>query len=104
MDNKRMDFIKVPRWLFDTGTFKHEPYTKREALLDLIQMAAYEDKEVMVNGETFKICRGQIAVSIRFLAKKWGWSNDKTCRTLNALKSEHFIERVTEHQNNRATT
>lgn len=88
-----MDFFMVPRRLFAEGAFKAEPYSKREALLDLIQMASIETKEVVVDGMQMQIERGQVFASIRFLARKWGWSNDRTIRTLRALESEHFIER-----------
>lgn len=89
----RMDFFMVPRRLFADGAFKSERYSKREALLDLIQMASYDDKTVLVNGSQVMIQRGQVLASIRFLSKKWGWSNDRTIRTLSAFESEHFIER-----------
>lgn len=88
-----MDFFMVPRRLFAEGAFKAEPYSKREALLDLIQMASIETKDVVVDGMQMQIERGQVFASIRFLARKWGWSNDRTIRTLRALESEHFIER-----------
>ena len=88
-----MDFFMVPRRLFAEGAFKAEPYSKREALLDLIQMASIETKEVIVDGMQMQIERGQVFASIRFLARRWGWSNDRTIRTLRALESEHFIER-----------
>ena len=83
----------VPRRLFADGAFKTERYSKREALLDLIQMASIETKTVFVNGANVQIERGQVFASIRFLAKRWGWSNDCTIRTLTAFESEHFIER-----------
>lgn len=91
----RMDFFMIPRRFFAPGAFKAEPYSKREALLDLIQMAAYEDKEILVNGEALQTKRGQVLASVRFLAKKWGWSVSKVHRTLIAFQSEHFIERDT---------
>lgn len=89
----RMDFFSIPRRFFEPGAFKFEPYSKREALLDLIQMAAYEDGTSLVGGLNVKVKRGQLIASVRFLAKRWGWSNDRTLRTLTAFESEHFIER-----------
>lgn len=93
MEIKRMDFFMVPRQLFADGAFKAEPFSKREALLDLIQMASIETKTVVAGGMQVQIERGQVFASVRFLAKKWGWSNDRTIRTLRALEAEHFIER-----------
>ena len=93
MEIRRMDYFMIPRRLFAEGAFNAEPYSKREALLDLIQMASIETKMVTMGGLNMQIERGQVLASVRFLAKKWGWSNDRTIRTLRAFESEHFIER-----------
>lgn len=86
-----MDFFKVPRRLFDSDAFAFEPYTRREALLDLIQMAAYEPKKVVHQGGCVNLERGQVMASVRFLATKWGWGKDKVARALKSYEDAGYI-------------
>ena len=81
-----MDFIIVPRSIFETDAFEKEPYSKREAFLDLVQMAAYERKDVFVSGHGYVAERGQLVVSQGYLAKKWQWSIGKVSRFLRYLE------------------
>ena len=39
---KRMNFIMIPRKMFDSGFFGGEAYSRREAFFDLVQMAELE--------------------------------------------------------------
>lgn len=95
------DFIIIPRELFRDEALSGDKYSRREALMDLIQQATYADeKTVRVKGGTITLKRGQIAVSLRFLADRWGWSTGRVARTLNDFVNEGRIE----HTKNTATS
>jgi len=93
------NFIIVPRTIFDKGTFgKDEPFTKREAFLDLVQMAAFEETDFYVAGYKYHVGRGQLAVSKSFLVKRWGWSIDKVRRYLDYLQRNGWCDCRCDHQ------
>ena len=96
----RMDFFMVPREIFSPESFAFEAYTRREALLDLIQMAAYEPKRISLVGGERELQRGQLAVSVRFLSARWGWGKDKVSRVLNEFEKRGFIG----HESDTVTT
>lgn len=83
---KNMDFIIVPRSIFSPDAFGREPYSKREAFLDLVQMAAYESGKMFMAGHTYPIERGQLVVSKSYLVKRWRWNVDKVRRFLQYLE------------------
>jgi hypothetical protein len=66
-------------------------FSKFEAWVDLIRTANYKEKKILVKSSMVKLQRGQIAVSLRDLAKKWFWSKDKVARFLMLLEDEQMI-------------
>lgn len=102
--SKMSDFIIVPRSIFEADKFGRETYSKREAFLDLVQMAAYDDTEVFINGYRYVKARGQVVVSKSFLAKKWGWSVDKVRRYMSYLERNGWCECLCDHQCNQPIT
>ena len=99
-----MDFIIVPRRIFEPGTFGNEPYSKREAFLDLVQMAAYETTDVFVAGHKYVAQRGQVIVSKSFLAKRWRWNIDKVRRYIQYLERNYMCHYMCDHQCNQPIT
>ena len=64
------------------------PFDRRSAFIDMIFMANYKDKEMVLrNGSKKNIKRGQFHTSTKRLAKRWAWSANKVRRYL-ALLSE----------------
>lgn len=62
------------------------PFDRRSAFIDMIFMANYKDKELILRGGTKKIIkRGQFHTSTERLAKRWGWSANKVRRYLSLL-------------------
>lgn len=93
-------FIKIPRELFDGHKFGHEKFSRREALIDLIQMAAVESKTVSFSGINVQVERGQIVASRSFLAARWGWDKGKVRRFLDELCKDGWCAQ----ENNPITT
>ena len=98
------DFIIVPRSIFDADKFGREQYSKREAFLDLVQMAAYDDTYTFINGRRYSRMRGQVIASKSYLAKRWGWGIDKVRRFLSFLEYNGWCECLCDQQCNQPIT
>lgn len=93
-------YIKLFRQIQSSDVWvDDEPFDRRSAWIDLLLMASHTDRNIFAGSNTISIGRGQIVTSIRKLADRWKWSNDKTLRFLNALVAEQMI--VKESNGNR---
>lgn len=79
-------------------SFHHEfwqenrQFSRFEAWLDMIQMAAYWDHPVWVRGKRIELKRGEFVGSERFLGERWKWSRSKVRRFFDVLKSDHMAD------------
>lgn len=81
-------FYLMPRGWMDNPAFgaaKREPFCRRSAWVWLVEHAAYQDQTISVAGKAVKLARGQLSVSLRFLAEQWGWSEPRVRRYLSAV-------------------
>lgn len=78
-------YIKIPRDLFDASEFSGEKFSKREAFIDLVQMAAYKPTTVARKGREYGLERGQVLASRRFLSSRWGWGKGRVARFVDHL-------------------
>lgn len=94
-------YIKLSRKFFENALWK-EPrqYYRSEAWLDLIQLARFEDSNLILNNRVIEVQRGEIAASRRFLEKRWSWGSTKVTNFLDYLKKEGMIN---QRQNNGQT-
>lgn len=88
----------------DRGIWDHDflaeddrPFSRREAWVWLVSEAAWRDRAVRVGGVGVKLSRGQIAHSIRFIAKAWHWPKSNVARFLDGLEHESMIGTETVH-------
>lgn len=63
--------------------------------LDLLFLAAWEDKQVLHGSHLFVLRRGQIIASISFLSERWGKSHPTIIKFLRLLEGEDMIKRST---------
>lgn len=63
--------------------------------LDLLFLAAWEDKQVLHDSHLFVLRRGQIIASISFLSERWGKSRPTIIKFLRLLEEEGMIKRST---------
>ena len=84
-------FYLMRRGWRDNPIFKSEPYTEREAWEWIIEEAAFKPVKKPIGGTVVSIERGQIAHSIRFMAKAWNWSKSRVARYLNRLADADMI-------------
>jgi hypothetical protein len=68
-------------------------YSRAEAWLDLLQIAAIAPQKRMIAGHPIEIPRGGIVASVRFLSVRYKWSNTKVCLFLDSLECEGMIKR-----------
>ena len=86
-----MGWIAIDRHLFEHWVWSEKPFSKGQAWIDLIGLANFKESKVTYNGKVVSCERGTVYRSISFLARRWGWSRDKTRRFLDALKSDNMI-------------
>ena len=84
---------------FHRKGFKHKFWTKArvfsefEAWFDLLASARYDETETneYIDGREIRYGRGQFPASIRFLAKRWNWGEQKVRSFINSLKKDKSI-------------
>ncbi|MDY5632511.1 MAG: hypothetical protein SPF56_08500 [Bacteroidaceae bacterium] len=88
-------FIKISRKLFDNWIWKTaRAFSECEAWIDLIQSARFEasPRTESIGGYQVTWGRGQYPASRRFLAKRWGRSEQWVKTLLGKLKRHGMIE------------
>jgi hypothetical protein len=65
----------------------HEPFNRRDAWIDLLLLAAWKDHRI----KNQDVQRGQLWTTLRFLAARWRWSNNKVNRFLVCLTDESMV-------------
>lgn len=87
MANKEKGYIYLYRSIQENTIWADgTPFDRRSAFIDMIFMANYKEKELILRGGTKKtIKRGQFHTSIKGLSIRWGWSDKKTKRYLSLL-------------------
>ena len=81
--------VDSPVWNCD------EPYDKRAAYIDLLLMANYEDKQLILNRSrnAITVHRGQLVTSYDHLANRWRWGKRKVMTYLDQLEQVGLIEK-----------
>lgn len=85
-------YFLIPRGLMDRPVFRKGPFTEAQAFVWLIEHAAFQSRQVEIDGRVFDLDRGQLAASVRYLAAAWGWSKSKVERYTKKLKTKTLIE------------
>lgn len=70
-----------------------EPFTRRDAWIDLLLLANHRDKQTIFDGKLITIKKGQYLTSVRKLAEEWHWGKDKTLKYLLLLEECKMIIR-----------
>ena len=81
-------WISLYRKMTDHWLYTEErTFSRYEAWIDLLLMANYGDKKVIMDGQLVMVKRGTFITSIRKLCKKWNWSNTKVVSFLKLLEA-----------------
>lgn len=87
-------FIKLSRKFFSNELWSEaRTFSSCEAWLDLIQSARFDatPRKVSIGGREVVCNRGQYPASIRFLSRRWRWTERKVRTFLSYLKKEGMI-------------
>lgn len=93
----------VSRGIFEHTAFADEAFTEREAWIWMIGEAAWKARRVRVGSAVLEIERRQLALSTRFAAARWQWSEARVRRFLKRLISSQMIETETDAHATRIT-
>lgn len=93
MADKDKGYIYLYRSIQDNILWNDgEPFDRRSAFIDLIFMANFKDKELILRNRTRKIIkRGQLHTSAERLASRWNWSVNKVRRFLRLLSELEMV-------------
>ena len=89
-------WIKVPRNFTDSPVWTtNEPFGIRDAYIDLMFMANYEDKQFLPkhSKKVLTIHEGEVLTSFDHLAMRWGWTKRKVVGYIERLESTGMIQR-----------
>ena len=84
-------------WMDHPALNPNEPFSTRDAFQWMIAEAAYKPHQISGhNNKIVDLERGQFATSIRFMARKFGWSDNRIRRMLNRLQGARMVNTVTD--------
>lgn len=88
-------YIKLHRKIWESGIFNDgERFNRVCAWIWILTHVYYKETNVMIKGSPYKIQRGQMLVSIRYLAGIWHWDSRTVMRYLKVLENEKMITRT----------
>ena len=86
-------YIILWRDIFNDISFFGEKFSRREAFLDLVQMASFKTCDISIRGKTIRVNAGDVVCSVRTLANRWNWSTGKVTSVLREFENEHKLTR-----------
>jgi hypothetical protein len=84
-------YIKLFRKIQDNPFWSNEPACRGRAIIDLILLASHNKHAFAIGGNHLELDRGELAVSVRFLARRWKWGIRKTLSFLGRLEHNKFL-------------
>ena len=87
-------FIKIHRKLRDSWIW--EKPDKLKAWLDLVMLATFKEREVIIQGNPYTLKIGEVLSSYRFLANRWKWSVNRVITFIKLLKKCSMIDTKTD--------
>lgn len=89
-------YIPISRRLFEHHLWCEERiFSRFEAWLDILQSARFEDTKQLIGNRLIEVKRGQMLVSLRYLAARWQWSTKKVGTFLELLIQDGMIVKET---------
>jgi hypothetical protein len=85
-------WIKLHRQITENWMWTSEPFTRGQAWVDLLLLAAHQKSFFYIRGVKVDVSRGQIAWSESKLSDRWRWSRSKLRKFLKDLKKEQQID------------
>lgn len=89
--DKTKGWIKLYRSIEDHWLWLDEKFNYQSAWIDLLLQANHEPKKIHISDAIVEIKPGQKWTSIRKLALRWKWKEEKVLKFLNLLVSDGMI-------------
>lgn len=83
--------VNISRALWDDDAFAAAPFSEREAWIWMIAEASWKARTKRVGDYVVSLERGQLAASVRFMAKAFDWTPAKVQRYLKRLEKLSLI-------------
>jgi len=88
-----MGWVKLDRSILDNWLWSDGEFSRGQAWIDLLLLAAYDDEKVLTGSRLTTVPRGCVRTSVRDLAKRWGWSKKKVCNFLDVLVADNMVSK-----------
>lgn len=83
-------YIPLSRKFFEHELWQ-EPrvFSRAEAFADLLRRTRFEanTSTILIGVQSIEVRRGEVAISLRYLAKEWQWSKNKVDKFLRYLEN-----------------
>lgn len=90
--SNRKGWVKLHRKIIDNPLWQEKPYDKAHAWLDLIMLTNSQESRITTKyGKEIRVMRSELFTSVRFLCKRWGWTEPKVVRFLDTLVDRGMI-------------
>lgn len=90
--NNSVGWIRLSRNIVDMDGYFGEKFTRVQCWIDLLLLAEWlPERSFYHRGIKVTIKRGQIAISVRELCERWGWSNKTVIDRLNEFEKDERI-------------
>lgn len=84
-------FAKLPAAVTGHPFFHEQPFDRGHALADIAAFAAHAPHSISIKGHIIDLEAGDFPGSIRFFAKRWGWSKSKVDRFFTQIEADGLV-------------
>lgn len=85
------NFLPLDRKIMEHWLWEEKPFSKGQAWIDLLMLANYAEKKKPEKGEVITYKRGNVNLSMKYLASRWGWDRRTVKRFLDLLESDGMV-------------
>lgn len=91
--DKNKGWIKLYRSIEDHWLWQYEKFNYQSAWVDLLMMVNHEPRKIHIADKIITLQPGQKWTSIRKLAERWKWKDEKVSKFLKLLESDGMIHK-----------
>ncbi len=92
--------VSVAKALADHEVWHLDPFSRGQAWMDLLLLANDANRTFLAGGRPVQVFRGQLGWSLKSLARRWRWSDEKTAGFMLWIERAGMVSR----QSNGVTT
>ncbi len=84
-------WIKLHRQIMENDIYFEERFTRAQAWVDLLLLAAHTEREISIRNVTIYLKPGELAYSQRTLAERWRWHRNTVANFIKELEKRGMI-------------